>query len=211
MLSHRLRYLWYLTAGASALRGLRLSREWWERDYARGGLARIDTEVELPRHLLVASLIRHYAPGPRVLDIGCGTGALAAPLHESLGPALGYVGIDLSATAVRMAEERRDASDGLLRESVEFTAADFDEFVPSGPLDAVVFSESLYYAADTRATVQRYTASLNEGGIIIVSMWRRPSRLRLWWRLGRHLHERSRSRLVVPMRPSWDIVVYDVR
>lgn len=211
MISHHLRYLWYLTAGASTLPGLRLTREWWDRDYERGGLARTHGEAELPRHLLVASLIRHYAPGASILDVGCGTGALVPSLHETFGPALRYVGIDLSPNALRLAAWGLGERVTGARGTMDFVAADFDAFEPRTPLDAVIFSESLYYAPDPAATVARYAASLREGGIVVVSMWRRPSRLPLWWRLGRRLRERSRSRLVVPMRPSWDIVVYTRR
>ena len=86
--------------------------------------------------------------------------------------------------------------------------ADFDEYRPQDTFDAVIFSESLYYAPDPGRTVRRYAEALSDGGIVIVSMWRRPSRQRVWKALGAGLRERSRSRLVVPRRPAWDIVVY---
>jgi SAM-dependent methyltransferase len=87
---------------------------------------------------------------------------------------------------------------------------DFDEYVPTDSYDAVIFSESLYYAPDPLKTVRRYTSALNPGGIVIVSMWRRPSRYRVWRMLSRELRERSRSSLVVPRRPTWDIIAYSV-
>lgn len=208
MLAHRLRYLWYLLAGATRAPAARLGQQWWEDDYARGSLARTEGEVELPRHLLVAGLARHYAPGASVLDVGCGTGGLTIPLRAAFaGRSLRYLGVDLAESALRRAETRVDAEADATGE-VRFVQADFDEYRPQQTFDVIIFSESLYYAPEPLQTVRRYTSALTPGGIVIVSMWRRPSRKRVWRVLGTELRERSRSRLVVPLRPAWDIVVF---
>jgi SAM-dependent methyltransferase len=213
MIANRIRYLWYLVAGASAIPAMRLSKEWWEDDYARDSLARTEGEAELPRHLLVAGLVRHYAPGGAILDIGCGTGGLTVPLRDAFaGTTLDYVGLDLSSIALEQAAARRDESDaGGKAGDVRFVQADFDEYEPGRTFDAVIFSESLYYAADPLRTIRRYTSVLDPGGAIVVSMWRRPSRQRVWRVLRDELNERSRSRLSVPRRPAWDIVVFSPR
>jgi SAM-dependent methyltransferase len=213
MIAHHLRYLWYLMVGASTVPDLQLGQDWWDEDYRRDGLARTEGDSELPRHLLVAGLARHYAPGGRILDVGCGTGGLTTPLRAAYaGTPLEYLGLDLSAVALEQAAARRDATGAPAdnASAVRFEQANFDEFRLRGSFDAVIFSESLYYAPDPGRTVRRYVEALGEGGIIIVSMWRRPSRQRVWRALRRELRERSRSRLVVPRRPSWDIVVYTV-
>ena len=211
MLANRIRYLWYLVVGASALPAMRLSREWWEDDYARERLARTEGEAELPRHLLVAGLARHYAAGGTILDIGCGTGGLTVPLRDAFaGTTLDYVGLDLSSIALEQAAARRDDAGASPARSaaIRFVQADFDEYAPDRTFDAVIFSESLYYAADPLRTIRRYTSALNPGGVVIVSMWRRPSRQRVWRVLRDELRERSRSRLSVPRRPAWDIAVF---
>ena len=211
MIANRIRYLWYLVAGASAIPAMRLSKEWWEDDYARESLARTEGEAELPRHLLVAGLARHYAPGGTILDIGCGTGGLTVPLRDAFaGRALDYVGLDLSAIALEQARARHDEERWPNGDAdcVRFVEADFDEYAPDRRFDAVIFSESLYYAADPLRTIRRYASALSPGGAIIVSMWRRPSRQRVWRVLRGELRERSRSRLSVPRRPAWDIVVF---
>jgi SAM-dependent methyltransferase len=210
MLGDRVRYLWYLIAGASSIPALRLGREWWESDYERGGLARTEGDVELPRHLLVAGLIRRYAPGGAVLDIGCGSGGLIAPLRDAFGGvSSSYVGLDLSTRALDMAAERARAevsgSDGFM---VELVQGSFDEYEPRASFDAIVFSESLYYAPDPRYTVQRFLGALRDGGIVVVTMWRRPSRRRVWRTLRDALPERTRCRVTVPRRPAWDIAVF---
>jgi SAM-dependent methyltransferase len=209
LLGNRIRYLWYLIAGASSIPALQLGREWWESDYEHGGLARTEGDVELPRHLLVAGLLRHYAPGGAILDIGCGSGGLIAPLRDSFGGVPSrYVGLDLSTRALDMAAERvRD-----LGESDAFTAelvqGSFDEYEARATFDAVIFSESLYYAPDPLRTVQRFLGALRESGIVVVTMWRRPSRRRVWRALRGELPERSRCRVTVPRRPAWDIAVF---
>lgn len=209
MIAHHIRYLWYLVAGVSALPSLSLGKSWWDADYRRGGLARTEGDVELPRHLLVAGLARHYAPGGSILDIGCGTGALTTPLRANYaGRPFRYLGLDYSNVALRQAEARRDEC--AERSAVQFVQANFDDYRPHESFDAVIFSESLYYAPDPLKTVHRYVAVLRDGGIVIVSMWRRPSHLRVWRALRGALRERSRSRLVVPRRPAWDIAVYSI-
>src|SRR5215218_992854 len=141
MIANRIRYLWYLVAGASAIPAMRLSKEWWEDDYARESLARTEGDAELPRHLLVAGLARHYAPGGTILDIGCGTGGLTVPLrHVFAGRTLDYVGLDLSTSALEQAEARRGEpeAEGGGAGGVRFVQADFDEYVPDRRYDAVI-------------------------------------------------------------------------
>lgn len=214
MLEHHARYLWYLVAGASLSPAIRLDQEWWEEDYRRGGLTRTEGDAELPRHLLVAGLVRHYAPGGIVLDVGCGTGGLAGPLCACFaGDAVRYMGLDLSESALQIAAERGASLDPSRPRPaiIEFVTASFDDYSPRDAFDAIVFSESLYYAPDPRKTVRHYAKSLREGGILVVSMWRRPSRWRAWRALRSELHEVSRSRLIVPRRPAWDIAVFTRR
>ncbi|MEM6851955.1 MAG: class I SAM-dependent methyltransferase [Pseudomonadota bacterium] len=56
--------------------------------------------------LVGATLLKRFqgrglAPDHHVLDIGCGTGRVAAPLQGFLGPDARYIGFDVSARAVR--------------------------------------------------------------------------------------------------------------
>ena len=71
-------------------------------DYAEVG----DTWLGLLRSL---ALVR---PDERVLEIGCGAGILARPLHRHLGPGARYVGLDDDAVALQWCENAyKDRSD----------------------------------------------------------------------------------------------------
>jgi SAM-dependent methyltransferase len=90
----------------------------------------------------------------RVLEIGCGDGALAASLAET---GLAVVALDGDPDAVARARTR----------SVDARRAawpDFDE----GRFDAILFTRSLHHAGDLAASVAAAFATLNPGGRVIV-------------------------------------------
>ena len=211
-LAHQLRYLWYLVAGASALPTMHLGQSWWDHEYTRDGLGRTEGDIELPRHLLVAGLLRHYAPGGHILDVGCGSGGLMMALRQGNGAwPTTYLGLDYSARALELAGARATGPGGLRdgESTYQFVQANFDAYTTRTSFDAIVFSESLYYAPDPSCTLQRYADTMSDGGVLVVSMWRRPSRRRVWNAIHHGgFREQSRSRLIVPYRPAWDIVVF---
>jgi 2-polyprenyl-3-methyl-5-hydroxy-6-metoxy-1,4-benzoquinol methylase len=138
-------------------------REEWERQYAGGGWEFLRGTDELARYGVLTAYLHHLHPGGSVLDVGCGEGLL----RDRLAP-LGYsrfVGVDLSAAAVEAASRRPDPL-------ATFEAVDAERYTPSGRFDAVVFNECLYYFEDPIGAVRRYRPSLEEGGTLIVSMFR---------------------------------------
>jgi SAM-dependent methyltransferase len=156
----------------------------WDAQYREGSWDGIATETG--RHACVAALVRRFAPeGRLVLDVGCGQGALAGQLRGDAGSR--YVGLDISAEAIRRAGE--DTTEGESFQAVDVEAGP-PSFLARGSVDAAVFSEVLYYLDDPLATLRLFAPLLSARGFFVFSLWR-PSRHRaLRRRLSREYDER---------------------
>jgi trans-aconitate 2-methyltransferase len=93
------------------------------------------------------------APGPRVVDLGCGTGALTRHLHVALG-ARETLGIDSSAAMLAKAQ----AAPGL-----RFTRGDIADF-EGDAYDLVFSNAALHWLPDHERLVTRLTRALADGG-----------------------------------------------
>ncbi|MCK2244174.1 MULTISPECIES: bifunctional 2-polyprenyl-6-hydroxyphenol methylase/3-demethylubiquinol 3-O-methyltransferase UbiG [unclassified Crossiella] len=93
------------------------------------------------------------APPARILEAGCGSGALAAALIE-----LGYqvTGVDRSADVAAAARER----------GITVIEADVNEV--SGEYDVVLFTRSLHHAEDLDGTLTHAATLLAPGGLIVL-------------------------------------------
>lgn len=63
-------------------------------------------------------------PGATVLDLGCGTGANAAPLCRAVGPAGRYVGVDFAPGVLRVARRRLRRRQPAWRDRATFLRGD---------------------------------------------------------------------------------------
>ena len=133
-----------------------------------------ESEAEFRRLEMQAAFVRDLTedvlkraglkPGMRVLDIGCGVGDVALLAGEMVGPSGSVLGVDRSASAVKMAE-RRVAQAGQ-QGSVRFAVADLDSFVPDEAFDAIVGRLILMYLPDPVASLRRLGRHLRPGGIL---------------------------------------------
>ncbi|MCZ6815695.1 MAG: class I SAM-dependent methyltransferase [Planctomycetota bacterium] len=97
----------------------------------------------------------HLPPGSvRILEVGCGDGAVAARLERSTAA---VVAIDADEDSVRAARKR----------GVDARRADWPEF-EDGVFDAVLFVRSLHHISPLNAAVRRAAEHLSPGGRVIV-------------------------------------------
>jgi ubiquinone/menaquinone biosynthesis C-methylase UbiE len=100
----------------------------------------------------------------RVLDVGCGTGALLAALAER-APEAGLSGIDLSPEMLKVARLR-------LGERAELHQARAERlpFADNG-FDLVVSTSVLHYLADASAALLEMRRVLKPGGRLVITDW----------------------------------------
>lgn len=106
------------------------------------------------RHQAITELVK----GPRVLDMGCGTGDLLLLLQDNkLDWQL--VGTDISEIALKMAKER----------GVKAILRNID-FIPGGEWDTIIMAQVLEHINDSAAIIEEVREGLKPGGRFIVSV-----------------------------------------
>jgi ubiquinone/menaquinone biosynthesis C-methylase UbiE len=115
---------------------------------------------------LVAEL--DVQPGERVLDVGCGRGAVLLPVAEAAGPTGRVTGIDLSPRMVELTAA--DIAAAGLADTVEVRVGDAqDPGVPSESVDVVASSLVLFFLPDPTAALVAWRDALIDGGRVGVS------------------------------------------
>lgn len=153
-----------------ASRGGSVAPEWFEERYARRADPwHVDTRwyEERKRALLVAALPRlRYR---RMLEVGCGTGALTEILASRADE---LVAVDVSTTALASARQRLDD----VTSTVRLLEGDVRAEFPDGVFDAVVLSEVGYYWSeqDLRRVLDAIEKALTPDGVLIACHWRHP-------------------------------------
>ena len=142
----------------------------WNESYASGQLTYFADLDELARYSILIGYLRFFNGRPSILDVGCGPGLMRQRLDDKRFRQ--YVGIDLSAEAIRRAGSMAD-------ERTTFVCGDFTDF--DGPtVDVVVLNEVLYFAASPARMLDHVGACLRAGGLLLTSIWRHPGDLSLW-------------------------------
>jgi SAM-dependent methyltransferase len=103
------------------------------------------------------------APDRSVLEIGCGTGALAQTLSLGTGP---YLGLDISPRMVALANARLAASP---RPNLRFLVDDADApgSGPAGPFDVVIAFNVLHLLDSLDDGLARCARWLRPGGVLV--------------------------------------------
>ncbi len=111
----------------------------------------------------------HLAPGSRVLDVCCGSGASVLPAAAMVGPTGFVLGIDLAERLLALARAKAAVA-GL--GNTEFRSGDMlDLRLPAAHFDAVVCVFGIFFVPDMAAAVRALWHVLRPGGELAVTTW----------------------------------------
>ena len=105
-------------------------------------------------------------PGWAVVDVACGSGAVTELILEQVKGARDAVviGLDMSAAALRDAQEKMAGARGAVVEFVEARAEEMSRAVRRA-VDAVIFCNGIHYIEDKRRLLAEIHRTLRPGGI----------------------------------------------
>lgn len=130
----------------------------WNSKWRDGDFDDIDPEIRQRGQRVLEVMHEQGALFPRILEVGCGTGWLSAPLA-----AMGEVtAIDLSPRAIEIARQH-EVPARLIAD--DFLAHDF------GPetFDAIVVVETLFYLLDQAAAMEKLARLCAPGGLLLLT------------------------------------------
>lgn len=131
------------------------------------------------RHLLIEGLAQHseaalsrcnYAPGDRVIDIGCGFGDSTLRIAGSVGPAGEVVGVDCARNFVCEAEAEA-ARSGVT--NARFATADAETDDLYGPYDHAFARFGTMFFLMPGAAMRNIQRALRPGGLFTQVVWRK--------------------------------------
>jgi len=117
-------------------------------------------------HSMTERLIRDadIVEGMRVLDLGCGGGAVTLLVADAVGPDGQVVGIDRTERVLEKARERASADQ---ISQVEFVQGDLSGPLPElGQFDAIIGRRVLMYLPEPVETLRKVSSLLKDGGVI---------------------------------------------
>src|SRR5947209_17825915 len=130
----------------------------WSRVY---DLAPVQAAIYHPVHDAVLGELRTH-PARRILDVGCGTGDLAARLRRELTTEL-VAGCDFSAGMLDRAHDVTRAVRWLQGDATRLPVGD-------GAFDAVVSTEAFHWFPDPDAALREFNRVLGGGGRVLVAL-----------------------------------------
>jgi ubiquinone/menaquinone biosynthesis C-methylase UbiE len=116
-------------------------------------------------------LLEHAAlqPGEHVLDLACGTGAVALEAGRRVGPGGAVLGTDLSERMVALARSAAMAA-GCGHVRIERADAE-DPVEGAGRFDAALCALGLMYVPDPERALHAMAGAVRPGGRVVVAVW----------------------------------------
>jgi SAM-dependent methyltransferase len=108
-------------------------------------------------HRVLAKMLR---PGMKVLDVGCGTGAITAGIARAVGPSGRALGVDRDESLLEIAWRNDEGAQFVAR---DLLTLDFD-----AEFDIVTAARVLQWISDPARAVERMVAAVKPGGRVVV-------------------------------------------
>jgi ubiquinone/menaquinone biosynthesis C-methylase UbiE len=108
-------------------------------------------------------------PGERVLDLACGTGAVAREVLKRISPGGTLVGVDINADMLRVASEVIEAREPLVRWQ-QGSAESLP--LPDASFDVALCQQGLQFFPDKQGALRELRRVLKPGGRLALSVWR---------------------------------------
>lgn len=105
-------------------------------------------------------MLVNLQPGDRIIDVGCGNGAIAALLHEQ---GFSMTGVDPSESGIRLAQTTYPEIQFVQRSAYDDLAGEFGEF------NAVISLEVVEHCFSPRDYARSVISLLSPGGIAVIS------------------------------------------
>ncbi len=106
-------------------------------------------------------------PGHRVLDIGCGTGAVSLAFGDAVGPDGAVLGLDISDVMIARAQQRAEHTP-----HVSFRTGDAQvDALPEGPFDIITSRFGVMFFSDPKAAFRNFAKNLAPEGKLVFLVW----------------------------------------
>ncbi|MFD2334018.1 methyltransferase domain-containing protein [Cohnella sp. GCM10020058] len=109
-------------------------------------------------------LARRVKPGLRVIDVGCGTGAITRGIAEAVGPQGVTIGVDSNAALIAEARAMHVGTPGLT-----FDVSDVYSLAPDGAFDIVAASRLLVWLSDPGSAMASLAGAVRPGGTVLIA------------------------------------------